>query len=72
MSLRHVPDVFHEPAMFAALSLPGTGVARVLEGPVPEWKKFGQHDAGLGGRGGATWGLPRFNKASFTTKFPEG
>ncbi len=72
MSLRHVPDIFNEPAMFAAISLPGSGIAKVLEGPVPEWKKFGQHDAGLGGRGGATWGLPRFEETVFTARFPFG
>lgn len=71
MSVRNNPEMFFEPAMFAALSIKGsTGITRVLEGPVPQWKKFGQRDAGLGGTGGATWGLPRFKKASFGVKFP--
>ncbi|NLR58644.1 hypothetical protein HGH93_11060 [Chitinophaga polysaccharea] len=71
LSVRHNPEMFHEPAMFAAISLKGTpGQARVLEGPVPDWKKFGQRDAGLGGTGGATWGLPRFKTATLQARFP--
>ncbi len=41
----------------------------MLEGPVPDWKKFGQRDAG-NGLGGSTTGLPHFRKASFNAKFP--
>lgn len=71
MSVRHYPEMFQEPAMFAALSVKGmTGGARVLEGYVPNWKKFGMRDAGLGGTGGATWGLPRFRDAAFNARFP--
>lgn len=72
MSVRNNPDVFNEPAMFAALSIKGLGKAVVLEGPIPDWKRFGQHDAGLGGRGGATWGLPRMEASSFEARFPFG
>lgn len=71
MSVRNNPEIFNEPAMFAAISIKGLpNSARVLEGPVPTWKKFGQRDAGLGGTGGATWGLPRFEKAAFRARFP--
>ncbi|MET6996462.1 GH116 family glycosyl hydrolase [Chitinophaga defluvii] len=71
MSIRHNPEMFFEPAMFAAISIKGMAHgARVLERNVPEWKKFGQRDAGLGGTGGATWGLPRFAAAEFTARFP--
>ena len=71
MSVRNNPEIFNEPAMFAAISIKGMpNSARVLEGPIPAWKKFGQRDAGLGGTGGATWGLPRFQKAVFKTSFP--
>lgn len=71
MSVRNNPEIFHEPAMFAAISIKNRqNSARVLEGPVPAWKKFGQRDAGLGGTGGATWGLPRFEQASFQARFP--
>lgn len=69
LSIRHNPEMFYEPAMFAAISIKDGG-ARVLEGPVPDWKKFGQRDAGLGGTGGATWGLPRFKEAVMKVRFP--
>ncbi|HVW60686.1 MAG TPA: GH116 family glycosyl-hydrolase, partial [Puia sp.] len=72
MSVRNSPDMFNEPAMFAAISikqLPGS--ARVLEGPVPAWKKFGQRDAGFG-TPGMTWGLPRFKEVEFLARFPFG
>lgn len=71
VSLRHNPEIFFEPAMFAAIHIKGLeNGSRVLEGLVPDWKKFGQRDAGLGGTGGATWGLPRFAAAAFKTDFP--
>ncbi|HZW70667.1 MAG TPA: GH116 family glycosyl-hydrolase, partial [Hanamia sp.] len=70
MSVRNKPDVFNEPAMFAALAIKGiTNGAKVIEGPVPDWKKFGQLGSG-NGSGSATTGLPRFHKAVFNSKFP--
>jgi uncharacterized protein (DUF608 family) len=72
VSLRHKPDVFNEPCVFAALHVKGSpGTARVLEGPVPSWKLFGVKDAG-NGRGGTSYGLPRFRSASFLARFPFG
>jgi uncharacterized protein (DUF608 family) len=72
VSLRHHPEVFNEPCVFAALSLEGEPrVARVVEGPVPAWKRFGQEGSG-NGDGGTTWGLPRFGRASFLARFPFG
>lgn len=72
MSIKNKPDIFNEPAMFAAISIKGLkNGAKVLEGPVPDWKKFGQKDAGNGATG-ATTGLPRFNHASFLPRFPFG
>ena len=43
VSLRHHPDLFKEPRTFAAISLKGQqeNITRVLEGPVPKWKIFG-------------------------------
>ncbi|GAA4084051.1 GH116 family glycosyl hydrolase [Mucilaginibacter panaciglaebae] len=71
MSVRNNPDVFNEPAMFAAISIKGVpNGAKVLEAKVPTWKKFGNRDAGLGGTGGATWGLARFESAEFAARFP--
>ncbi len=72
VSVRNKPEIFNEPGMFAAIAVKGinNGV-KLLEGPVPDWKKFGQRDAG-NGSGGATIGLPHFHHASFTAKFPFG
>jgi uncharacterized protein (DUF608 family) len=72
VSLRHRPEVFHEPCVFAAISLPNHGhLARVLEGPVPARKVFGRPDTG-NGAAGTTYGLPRFAQATFDTRFPFG
>ena len=70
VSIRHRPEIFNEPGMFAAICVKGIkNGAKLLEGPSPNWKKFGLKDAG-NGLGGSTIGLPHFRKASFTTKFP--
>ena len=72
VSLRHHPDIFHEPAMFSALWVGGEEpVATVLEGPVPHWKVFGERGTG-NGASGKTHGLPRFPTATFDTRFPFG
>lgn len=70
MSVRNRPDVFNEPEFFAAISIKGiNNGAKILEGPVPDWKKFGQPGSG-NGSGGATTGLPRFHEAIFKARFP--
>jgi uncharacterized protein (DUF608 family) len=70
MSVRNHPDVFNEPCMFAAISVKGLNNAtKVLEGQVPDWKKFGQPDS-ANGTGGASFGLPRFKNSKFTSRFP--
>ena len=70
MSVRNKPEIFNEPAMFAAISVKGMkNGAKVLEGQVPEWKFFGQRGTG-NGAAGSTFGLPRFKKAEFITEFP--
>ena len=72
VSLRHRPEVFNEPNTFAAISVKGAKpVARVLEGPVPVWKKFGQPGTG-NGAAGTSFGLPRFREATFRAQFPFG
>ncbi|MGQ9589907.1 MAG: GH116 family glycosyl hydrolase [Planctomycetota bacterium] len=72
VSLRHRPEVFHEPCAFAAISVRGEKrAARVLEGPVPAWKVFGTPNSGNGAPG-TTWGLPRFREVSFEARFPFG
>src|ERR1017187_121835 len=48
-SLRNRPEAFNEPLTFAAICVQGKkNVARVLEGPVPGWKLFGQPGTGNG------------------------
>ena len=70
MSIRHKPEIFNEPNMFAAIAIKGEKViARVLEGPVPEWKLFGQRGTG-NGASGANYGLPRCDSAEFLDRFP--
>jgi len=70
MSVRNRPEVFNEPCMFAAISLKGVkNGAKVLEGMVPDWKKFGNPLTGNGSNG-ASWGLPRFENAKFLARFP--
>jgi len=74
-SLRNHPDVFNEPCVFSAICIKGKtkeqNLARVLEGPVPGWKLFGQPNTGNGGKG-TPYGLPRFRQAAFQARFPFG
>lgn len=70
LSFHHVPDVFHEPCTFAAICVKGVeNGTKVLEGNVPDYKKFGRRDGGMG-VGGTTWGLPRFDECEFSSRFP--
>ena len=72
VSLRHRPDVFHEPLLFSAVCVRrdgGENLARVLEGPVPPWKVYARPGSG-GGWGGRHYGLPRFAEAAFEARFP--
>lgn len=68
LSLRHTPDVFNTPFMFAAVSVQGIeNGAKVLEGPVQDWKIFGNPNTG---NGSSFFGVPRFEEAIFTSHFP--
>jgi hypothetical protein len=70
MSIRNRPEIFNEPGIFAAICIKGLkNGAKVLEGSVPDWKKFGISDAG-NGLSGSTAGLPRFTKCAFEARFP--
>ncbi|TNF41355.1 MAG: hypothetical protein EP310_07435 [Bacteroidetes bacterium] len=72
VSVRNHPEVYKEPFMMAALSVKGLkNGAKVLEGPVPAWKVFGNPNTG-NGAGEKGYGFPRFEKATFETKFPFG
>lgn len=67
-SIYNAPDVFNEPPLFAALS--DGRQAKVLEGPVPDRKKFGMPNSAQGVYY-TTWGLPRFSRSlSFRARFP--
>ena len=56
VSVRHQPDVFNSPLMFAALGVKGQPeLARVLEAPVPEWKLFGGAGHGQWRRRHVVW-----------------
>ncbi len=71
MSVRNKIDFFNEPCTFAAVCVKGEGrnTARVLEGPIPDWKYFGAPGTG-NGAAGADYGLPRFRRAAFLARFP--
>jgi uncharacterized protein (DUF608 family) len=70
ISVRHKPDVFHEPFMFAALAVSGLeNGAKVLEGPVPGRKLFGAPYTG-NGSSSSSYGFPRFEEAEFLARFP--
>ncbi len=70
VSVFNQPDVFNEPAMFAAISVKGLrNGAKVLEGPVPDYKIFVRPRSARGAPG-ATYGLPRFSDAEFIPRFP--
>lgn len=70
VSVRNEPDVFNEPMMFAAIKVLGHNKpARLLEGPVPKWKIFGERGTGNGAHG-RTYGFPRFETACFDARFP--
>ena len=71
VSLRHRPDIFNEPMLFAAICVrqQPRNIARVIEGPVPTRKLFGGMETGQGAPG-KTWGLPRCSHVEFATRFP--
>ncbi|MCL5271476.1 MAG: non-lysosomal glucosylceramidase [bacterium] len=71
-SLRGQPEIFNQPVVFSALWVKPANApprARVLEGPVQGWKVFGMPGTG-NGAAGADYGLPRFDRAVFETRFP--
>ncbi|HPK54169.1 MAG TPA: GH116 family glycosyl-hydrolase, partial [Smithellaceae bacterium] len=73
MSVRHAPDIFFEPGMFAAIHVKDcANGAKILEGPVAQWRKFGAPLSALGGPRHANYGLPRFQQSSFEARFPFG
>ena len=72
VSVFNQPDIFNEPTMFAAISLKGVEHgAKLLEGPIPDWKVFGRPMSARGGAG-TSYGLPRFDDGEFDARFPFG
>ena len=75
LSIRHTLAENFAPFSFAAICVlgdtPENNVARLLEGPVADWKYFGRDD-GNGGVSGTTYGFPRFRECSFQCRFPFG
>jgi uncharacterized protein (DUF608 family) len=70
VSVRHKPDVFNQPYMFAALAVKGIeNGTKVLEGPVQKRKIFGDRFSG-NGSSQTTYGFPRFEKSEFLAGFP--
>lgn len=78
VSIRHQPKVFFEPLVFSAIHVRdmehGT---RILEGPTPDWKLGTRWDGGnnyhqSSGNGfyNKTYGMPHFESATFTARFP--
>ena len=69
-SICNRPDIFNEPCVFSAICIKGNkNISRVLEGPVPSWKIFGNRGTG-NGASGTTFGLPRFSSSSLKARFP--
>jgi uncharacterized protein (DUF608 family) len=72
VSVFNKPDMFNDPTMFAAISVKGLEHgAKILEGPIPDWKVFGRPMSARGGAG-TSYGLPRFDDAEFDARFPFG
>ena len=73
VSVKHHLERYHEPTCFAAICIQGASeaenTARVVEGPVPDWKYFSIANGGMGS-GGRTYGLPRFRECRFSERFP--
>ena len=73
MSVRNQMDFFNEPSCFAAVCVlgetPDENKARVIEGPIPDWKYFGRGNTGNGSPG-STYGFPRFKECEFSARFP--
>jgi uncharacterized protein (DUF608 family) len=70
VSVRNSMDFFSEPNTYAAICVKGIEKgAKVLEGPVQDWRKYGRKGACRGHKG-ANYGLPRFEHAVFTARFP--
>ena len=78
-AIRHNPAISaapdgHNPVdcAFGAIYLPDTGIARMLEGPMPVERIYDQGLKGQGFREGGHEGLPRFRASTFRGEYPFG
>lgn len=72
LSVNHRPEIYNTPYAFAAISIKGIkNGAKVLESTVPTWKLFVPRGSG-NGLVNRNYGLPRFEKGSFISRFPFG
>ena len=78
-SIRHAPATSAladghalRDSAFATLYLPTTGLARLVEGPLPVERIYDQGLKAQGYRNGGHEGLPRFGEATFTGEYPFG
>ena len=72
VSVFNKPDMFNEPCVFASITVKGLkNGAKVLEGPVPDYKIFGRPRT-ANGAPRTNYGLPRFENAEFEARFPFG
>jgi uncharacterized protein (DUF608 family) len=70
LSVRNKPEINNIPFVFAAISVKGLkNGAKILEGPVQNWKIFGNPGTG---NGSSVFGCPRFENAEFQPRFPFG
>ena len=78
-SIENSPDIHLEPNIFSAICIKSedSNYARVLEGQVPYHKIFGHpvvggngHNGTGNGLEGRNYGLPRFRKNTFSSRFP--
>jgi len=78
-SIENSPDIHLEPNIFSAICIKSEdgNYARVLEGQVPYHKIFGHpvvggngHNGTGNGLEGRNYGLPRFRKSTFSSRFP--
>ncbi len=74
VSVRNKPDMHNEPLTYAALFVKNKkkSAAKILEGQVPKWKRFGEGQNSGNGLGKTSYGLPRFKKNTFLARFPFG
>ncbi len=72
VSWRHKPAMLDNRRIFATVSVQKpVKVARMIEGPIPDWKVFG-YNGGGGGFIRNNLGLPHYREATFTNNFPFG